>query len=90
MRNQLSCQKKEFALLEYLLRNQDKVVTKDQIISHVWDFNADILPNTVEAFIGHLRKKIDRPFKDRQPLIEIVRGLGYRLGGNEPLSLGSP
>lgn len=82
--------KKEFALLEYLLRNQGKVVTKDQIISHVWDFDADILPNTVEAFIGHLRKKIDRPFKGRQPLIETVRGLGYRLGGNEPLSLGSP
>jgi DNA-binding response OmpR family regulator len=72
--------KKEFALLQYLLRNQGKTVTKDQIISHVWDFDADILPNTVEAFIGSLRKKIDRPFKDRPPLIHTVRGFGYRLG----------
>ncbi len=72
--------KKEFALLEYLLRNQGKTVTKDQIISHVWDFDADILPNTVEAFIGSLRKKIDRPFKDRLPLIHTIRGFGYRLG----------
>lgn len=72
--------KKEFALLEYLLRNQGKVVSKDQIISHVWDFDADILPNTVEAFIGSLRKKIDRPFKSKPPLIHTVRGFGYRLG----------
>ncbi len=72
--------KKEFALLEYLLRNQGRTVTKEQIINHVWDFDADILPNTVEAFIGYLRKKIDRRFKDRPPLIHTVRGFGYRLG----------
>ncbi len=72
--------RKEFALLEYLLRNQGKVVSKDQIINHVWDFDADILPNTVEAFIGSLRKKIDRPFKGKPPLIHTVRGFGYRLG----------
>lgn len=72
--------KKEFALLEYLLRNQGKTLTKEQIINHVWDFDADILPNTVEVFIGYLRKKIDRPFKDRPPLIHTVRGFGYRLG----------
>ncbi|HXH27136.1 MAG TPA: response regulator transcription factor, partial [Candidatus Acidoferrum sp.] len=54
---------KEFSLLEYLMRNAGRVLSKDTIISHVWDFDADILPNTVEAYIGYLRNKIDRPFR---------------------------
>ena len=70
---------KEFALLEYLMRNAGQIVTKDQIIRHVWDFDSDILPNTVEAFIGSLREKIDRPWPDA-PLIKTVRGFGYKLG----------
>jgi len=69
---------KEFALLEYLMRNPNRVLTKDNIISHVWDFDADILPNTVEVYIGYLRNKIDRPFK--QPLLHTQRGFGYVLG----------
>lgn len=69
--------RKEFALLEYLLRNAERVLSKEQIIAHVWDFDADILPNTVEAFIASLRQKIDKPFKP--PLIHTVRGFGYRL-----------
>lgn len=67
---------KEFALLEYLMRNPDRILPKDQIIQHVWDFDADILPNTVEAFIAALRQKIDRPFNP--PLIHTVRGFGYK------------
>ena len=67
---------KEFALLEYLMRNPDRILTKEQIIQHVWDFDADILPNTVEAFIAALRQKVDRPFN--QPLIHTVRGFGYK------------
>lgn len=70
---------KEFALLEYLMRNSDRVVTKDSIIAHVWDFDADILPNTVEVYIGYLRQKIDKPFK-RPPLIQTLRGFGYKIG----------
>src|SRR5438105_696146 len=54
---------KEFALLEYMMRNSDRVLTKDNIIAHVWDFDADVLPNTVEVYIGYLRNKIDKPFK---------------------------
>lgn len=73
--------KKEFALLEYLMSNQGNILTKDQIIQKVWDFNADILPNTVEVYIGYLRNKIDKPFKKSPPLIHTVRGFGYRLGG---------
>jgi DNA-binding response OmpR family regulator len=71
---------KEYALLEYLLRNQNKVLSKNNIMGHVWDFDADILPNTVEVFIAYLRAKVDRPFKGKQ-LIQTVRGFGYKIGG---------
>lgn len=70
---------KEYALLEYLLRNQNMVLSKQQIISHVWDYDADILPNTVEVFVGYLRNKLERPFKG-QHLIHTVRGFGYKAG----------
>jgi DNA-binding response OmpR family regulator len=70
---------KEFALLEYLMRNSGRVLSKDTIISHVWDFDADILPNTVEVYIGYLRNKVDKPFKS-EALIQTLRGFGYRIG----------
>lgn len=69
---------KEFSLLEYLMRNKERVLSKDNIISHVWDFDADILPNTVEVYIGYLRNKIDKPFKP--DLIHTRRGFGYYFG----------
>ncbi|MDI6717211.1 MAG: response regulator transcription factor [Actinomycetota bacterium] len=75
--------KKEFALLEYMLRHKNRILTKDQIINHVWDYDADILPNTVEVYIGYLRNKIDKPFKDRTPLIHTVRGFGYKIGSDK-------
>jgi DNA-binding response OmpR family regulator len=68
---------KEFALLEYLLRNQGRPLPKETIIAHVWDYDADILPNTVEVYIKYLRAKVDQPFKT--PLIHTVRGFGYKL-----------
>ena len=70
---------KEFALLEYLLHNSGHVVNKDMIISHVWDGDALILPNTVEVYIGYLRNKIDRAVPDRPPLLHTLRGFGYKL-----------
>ena len=70
---------KEFSLLEYLMRNAGRVLSKDTIMSHVWDFDADILPNTVEVYIGYLRNKIDKPFS-AEPLIHTRRGFGYTLG----------
>ncbi len=70
---------KEYALLEYLLRNKGKVLSKNNIMTHVWDFDADILPNTVEVFITYLRAKIDKPFKEPE-LISTVRGFGYKIG----------
>ena len=69
----------EFALLEYFLRNQGRVLSKTNIINHVWDFDSDILPNTVEAYVGYLRNKIDKPFADEMPLVHTVRGFGYKL-----------
>ena len=69
---------KEFSLLEYLMRNANQVVSKDQIIEHVWDYDSDVLPNTVEVFIGYLRSKIDKGFSS--PLIQTVRGFGYKIG----------
>jgi two-component system, OmpR family, response regulator len=69
---------KEYAILEYLLRNQGKVLSKNNIMAHVWDFDADILPNNVEVFITYLRSKIDKPFKGPN-LIHTVRGFGYKL-----------
>ncbi len=71
--------KKEFALLECLLRHKGQILSKEQLIQRVWDYDADILPNTVEVYIGYLRNKIDKPFSNREPLIETVRGFGYRL-----------
>lgn len=71
--------RKEFSLLEYLLRNVGQVVTKDMIITHVWNEDALVLPNTVEVYIGYLRNKIDRPFPKAKPLLHTMRGFGYKL-----------
>jgi len=75
----ISLSSKEFSLLEYLMRNANKILTKDQIIDHVWDYDADILPNTVEVYIRNLRNKIDFPFKNKKNLIRTVRGFGYKI-----------
>jgi DNA-binding response OmpR family regulator len=76
----ISLTSKEFALLEYMMRNQNQILTKDTIISHVWDYDADILPNTVEVYISYLRAKIDRAFAGSPPLVHTQRGFGYKLG----------
>jgi two-component system, OmpR family, response regulator len=68
---------REVALLEFLLRRRGEVVSKRQILDHVWgtDFEGD--PNIVEVYIGHLRNKLDRPFGS--DAVETVRGVGYRI-----------
>jgi len=68
---------KEFSLLEYLMRNQGKPVNKDMISSYVWDYDADVMPNTVEVYIKYLRQKIDDPFDKK--LLHTVRGFGYKI-----------
>jgi len=69
--------RREFSLLEYLMRNHGRILEKDKIINHVWDFDADILPNTVEVYMGYLRNKIDKPAKKQ--LLHTVRGFGYKI-----------
>lgn len=71
---------REFALIEYLMRHPNKTLTKDQIIGHVWNYDADILPNTVEVYIGYLRNKIDKPFPKKPTRIHTIRGFGYKIG----------
>jgi two-component system OmpR family response regulator len=68
---------KEFALLEFLMRHPDEVLTRQAILEHVWDFAYDGVSNVVDVYIRYLREKVDRPF-DRDT-IETVRGVGYRL-----------
>lgn len=75
----ITLSQKEFALLEYLMRHPKQILNKDQIISHVWSYESDVLPNTVEVYVGYLRNKIDKPFKG-EALIQTIRGFGYRLG----------
>lgn len=71
--NSIKLSKQEFSLLEYLMRHPNKILSKEQIINSVWDYEADILPNTVEVYIGYLRNKIGKD------LIYTMRGFGYKL-----------
>jgi len=68
---------REFALLEYLMRNSDRVVTKTELLDHVWDAAADTDANLVEVYVGYLRRKIDAPFGCQS--LRTIRGAGYRL-----------
>lgn len=77
---EISLTSKEFSLLEYLIRHQDQIIAKQQIINHIWDYDSDILPNTIEVYIRNLRRKVDLPFKGLPSLIHTVRGFGYKIG----------
>ena len=68
---------REFTLLEYLMRNAGKVVSKTMILSHVWEYNFDPQTNIVDVLVSRLREKIDRPFERK--LLHTVRGVGYVL-----------
>lgn len=72
---------KEFALLEYLVRNTNRVVSKNQILENVWNMDFDPDSNIVEVYMYQLRRKIDKGFEN--PLIETVIGVGYKLGGTK-------
>lgn len=73
----IDLQPKEFSLLEYLMRNTGRVVSKTMLMEHVWDYNFDPRTTVVEARVCRLRDKIDRPFQ--KDLIHTVRGVGYIL-----------
>src|SRR5262245_57988291 len=73
---------KEFSLLEYFMRNPGAVLTRGQILEHVWDFAYDGDSNVIEVYVRYLRRKIDLPFGRHS--LETVRGVGYRLSGGDP------
>ncbi len=68
---------KEFALLEYLMRNTNRLVTREMVTQHLWDYDHNITSNVVDVYIRRLRRKVDDPYSLK--LIETVRGAGYRL-----------
>src|SRR5207302_1458614 len=68
---------KEFQLLEYMMRNAGNVLTRTQILDHVWGYNFDSFSNVVDIYVHYLRNKIDRDFPE--PMIKTVRGVGYTL-----------
>jgi heavy metal response regulator len=74
---------KEYALLEYLMTNAGRVLSRTMIIEHVWDQSFDGATNIVDVYVRHLRNKIDEPFERK--LIRTVRGVGYAIGGEEGL-----
>jgi two-component system OmpR family response regulator len=71
-------QPREFRLLEYLMRNAGRLVTRTMLLEHVWDFHFDPQTNVIDVQISRLRSKIDRGYE--QPLLHTVRGAGYQLG----------
>src|SRR3989338_7378351 len=76
--NLITLTSKEFAILEYLLRHKDEVLTRTMIIEHVWDYNFEGMSNIVDAFIAAIRRKVDRGAKVK--LIHTVHGVGYKIG----------
>ena len=72
---------REGALLEFMLRRKGDVVSKREILDHVWDYTFDGDPNIVEVYVGHLRNKLDRPFG--RSTLETIRGVGYRLANHD-------
>jgi two-component system, OmpR family, response regulator len=75
--SQIELRPREFALLEYLMRNPGKVLSKTMILSHVWGYTFDPSTNVVDVLVSRLRDKIDRPFAKK--LLQTVRGVGYVL-----------
>ena len=70
---------KEYALLEFLARNKNQVMSAEKLATRVWNYESDVLPNTAQVYIGYLRKKIDKNFPQENQLIQTVRGFGYKL-----------
>lgn len=73
---------REYALLEYLMLNQNAIVTRTMLAEHVWGIDFDSFSNTIDVYVSYLRAKVDAP--GRPPLIHTVRGRGYCLSENRP------
>lgn len=75
--HEIKLRRKEFDLLEYLMRHSGQTVTRNMIINQIWDMDADVWTNAVDVHVKYLRDKVDKPFK--KPLITTIHGVGYRL-----------
>jgi heavy metal response regulator len=82
MEKEVELTSKEYALLEYFMRNPDKVLTRTMISEHVWDYHFDSLTNVVDVYVNYLRRKIDKDFEPK--LIHTIRGVGYILSADRP------
>jgi len=82
MEKEVELTSKEYALLEYFMRNPDKVLTRTMISEHVWDYHFDSLTNVVDVYVNYLRRKIDKDFEPK--LIHTIRGVGYILSTDRP------
>jgi two-component system copper resistance phosphate regulon response regulator CusR len=76
--NQIELSNREFSLLEYMMRNPDRVLSRTMIGEKIWDMNVDPTTNVVDVYISAIRRKLDRGFE--RELIHTVRGVGYRFG----------
>lgn len=76
-KEEIILQRKEFQILEFFMRHPGKLITRDKLIEHIWDSEADSVANVVDVHIKYLRDRIDRPFAKK--LIKTVYGLGYKL-----------
>lgn len=74
----ISLSAREYALLEYFMRHQDRILSRSLVLEHVWDYSFDPETNVVDVYVSYLRNKIDRGFEP--PLIHTMRGVGYRFG----------
>lgn len=79
---EISLTSKEYALLEYFLRHPGHILTREQIISHVWDYSEDLMSNIIDVLIKRLREKIDKAFPKEKQLFITVRGIGYKIEKN--------
>lgn len=75
--NGISLTLKEFGILEYLLKNKGRVVSREELVDHIWDFNYDGFSNVVDVHIKNLRSKVDADGDEK--LLETIRGVGYRI-----------
>lgn len=74
---QIYFSRREFMVVEHLMRNAGAVVSKQQLIDSVWEFDSDVLDNTVEVYIGYIRAKLEKPFNSK--VIRTMRGFGYKI-----------
>ncbi len=70
---------KEYAMLEYFMYHPGQILTREQILSHVWDYSQELMSNSIDVIIKRLREKIDKAFPEEKQLLSTVRGMGYKL-----------